>query len=564
VAAQEEEKAAPAGTTTTGTSTSTAGTNRPSPGAQEGTAPAVTGRSYAVSKPLIIFALILSTALTALDSTIVATAMPTIVAVLGGLPLYSLVISVYLLTSTTTVPLYGKLADMYGRKPVFMVGSGIFILGSALCGLAWDMPSLIAFRALQGIGAGAVLPISLTIVGDIFGLEERARLQGVFGAVWGVSSVIGPLVGGAIVQFWDWRWVFFINVPVGILASLLFYLYLREPTIHTRQRVDIAGGVTLTVGIGAMLLALQTGGRDGWTAPHVLALGAIGVALLALFGYVESRAEAPVLALSLLRRPIIWVSCLAGMLAGGVLIGFAAYVPLIVQGAWAGTPIQAGLIVAPLSIGWPVASSQVGKLVKRFGFRRVAITGMFALLVGVLLLLAVGFGFVSDDPVMRAVVVGTASLVSGAGFGLNTTSTLIAVQMSVAWAERGISTATYQFFRNMGNAVSAAALGALLTATLSPMLSSPRVQALVEQMPPAAQKANSDPALGPVNALFDLTVRDLIPPETRAALAGALQNSLWWVFFGMAVMAALAAVAVLRFPHNVHEVEPDGLVPVEP
>jgi EmrB/QacA subfamily drug resistance transporter len=530
-----------------------AGTEKPPQAAS-----AVTGRSYAVSKPLIILALILSTALTALDSTIVATAMPSIVGVLGGLPLYSLVISVYLLTSTTTVPLYGKLADMYGRKPVFMVASGIFILGSALCGLAWDMPSLIAFRALQGIGAGAVLLISITIIGDIFKLEERARMQGVFGAVWGVSSVIGPVVGGAIVQFWDWRWVFFINLPVGIVSSLLFYLYLKEPTIHTRQRVDIAGGVTLTLGIAALLLALQTGGRDGWTAPHVLALGAAGLALLAVFGYVERRAEAPVLTLSLLRRPIIWVACLVGMMAGGVLIGFAAYVPLIVQGAWGGTPIQAGLIIAPLSIGWPVASSQVGKLVKRFGFRTVAISGMFALLLGCFLLLLVGLGFVSDDVVVRTVVVGIASLISGAGFGLNTTSTLIAVQMSVAWAERGISTAVFQFFRNMGNAVAAAALGAVLTATLAPVLSTPRVQALVEQMPPAAQKANDDPSLGPVNALFDLAVRDTIPPETRSVLADALQNSLWWVFFGMAAMAVLAAVAVVRFPHAVHEAEPDG------
>jgi EmrB/QacA subfamily drug resistance transporter len=511
-----------------------------------------------VSKPLIITALILSTALTALDSTIVATAMPTIVAVLGGLPLYSLVISVYLLTSTTTVPLYGKLADMYGRKPVFMVGSAVFIIGSALCGLAWDMPSLIAFRALQGIGAGAVLPISLTILGDIFPLEERARLQGVFGAVWGVSSVIGPLVGGTIVQFWDWRWVFFINVPVGILASLLFYLYLREPTIHTRQRVDIAGGVTLTVGIGALLLALQTGGRDGWTAPHVLALGALGLALLAAFGYVERRAEAPVLTLGLLSRPIIWVGCLVGLLAGGVLIGFAAYVPLVVQGAWAGTPIEAGLIVAPLSIGWPVASSQVGKLVKRFGFRNVAVAGMYILLAGVLMLLLVGLGFVSSDPVVRGVVVGAASLVSGAGFGLNTTSTLIAIQMSVAWAERGVATAAYQFFRNMGNAIAAAVLGAVLTATLVPVLASPRVQGLIEQIPPAAQKAGDDPSLGPVNVLFDLSVRDLVPHEVRSVLAGALQNSLWWVFFGMAVMALLAAIAVVRFPHAVYEVEPDG------
>jgi hypothetical protein len=183
---------------------------------------------------------------------------------------------------------------------------------------------------------------------------------------------------------------------------------------------------------------------------------------------------------------------------------------------------------------------------------------MFALLVGCLMLLLVGLGSVSDDPVVRTVVVATASLVSGVGFGLNTTATLIAVQMSVPWSERGSSTAAFQFFRNMGNAIAATALGAVLTATLSPVLSSPPVQALVEQMPPATRKANSDPALGPVNSLFDLTVRDLVPFDTRAALESALQNSLWWVFFGMATMAVLAAVAVVRFPHVVIEAEPDG------
>src|SRR5438067_2012562 len=240
----------------------------------EPAAPAATHNSYALNRPLIILGLIAATALSALDSTIVATAMPSIVGVLGGLPLYALVIAVYFLTSTTTVPLYGKLADMYGRKPVFMAGAGIFILGSALCGLAWDMPSLIAFRALQGLGAGAVLPISLTLIGDLFDIEERARLSGVFGAVWGISSVVGPLIGGAIVQFWNWRWVFFINVPVGIASSLLIFFYLREPKIHIRQRVDIAGAVFLTLGVALLLIGLQSGGRSGWlSATTWMALG---------------------------------------------------------------------------------------------------------------------------------------------------------------------------------------------------------------------------------------------------------------------------------------------------
>lgn len=512
-------------------------------------------RTVALSKPLIIVALILATALSALDGTVVATALPTIVGVLGGLPLYSLVVSAYLLTATTTVPLYGKLADMYGRKPVFMLGSGLFILGSALCGLAWDMPSLIAFRAIQGIGSGAVLPISLTIIGDLFDMEERAKMQGVFGAVWGVSSIMGPLVGGAIVQFADWRWVFFINVPVGILSSYLFFRYLREPRVHARGKVDIMGGLTLTVGVGLALIALQEGGREGWLSTPVLILGGLTILLLGLFAFFESRADSPILTLSLLSRPLLMVASIAGMLAGGVLVGFAAYVPLVAQGAWGGSPIEAGLVVAPLSIGWPLASSQSGKLVKRFGYRRVAISGLFILLAGCLLMLTVGLPGIADNGVLRAAVVIVASLVCGAGFGFNVTTMLIAVQTSVPWSERGISTATVQFFRNIGNAAGAAILGALLTATLAPQLASAKIKELVSTMPPEVMAKASDPTLGPVNTLFDLNIRKLLSPETHQALQEALASSLWWVFFGMAVLAGLSALVVLRFPRVVTAAE---------
>jgi EmrB/QacA subfamily drug resistance transporter len=512
-------------------------------------------RTVALNKPLIITALILATALSALDGTVVATALPTIVGTLGGLPLYSLVISAYLLTSTTTVPIYGKLADMYGRKSVFMVGSGLFILGSALCGLAWDMPSLIGFRAIQGLGAGAVMPISLTIIGDLFALEERARMQGVFGAVWGISSVVGPLVGGAIVQFANWRWVFFINVPVGIVASILFFLYLREPPIHARGRVDVMGGLTLTVGVGLALVALQSGGRGGWFSPQEFALWGGAIALLVLFVMFERRAQSPILAFSLLGQPLLLVSCLAGVLAGGVLVGLGAYTPLIAQGAWGGSPIEAGLIVAPLSIGWPLASSQSGKLIKRFGYRTVAIMGIFVLIVGCLLMLSVGLDGIAQNGVLRAAAVALASFTCGAGFGMNMTSTLIAVQEAAPWSQRGSSTAAVQFFRNMGNAAGAAILGAVMTATLASKLATEQMQAIVQTIPAEALKAGSDPALGPVNTLFDLSTRDLLPQPTRLALEEALAGSLWWVFFGMLMLAVLAAIVIQRFPHTVTSAE---------
>ncbi len=509
-------------------------------------------KSVALNRPLLITGMILATALSALDATIVATALPSIVGVLGGLPLYSLVISGFLLTATTTVPLYGKLSDIYGRKPVFMAGASIFIVGSALCGLAWDMPSLILFRAVQGVGAGCVLPISLTIIGDLFDVEERARLQGVFGAVWGISSVAGPLVGGAIVQFADWRWVFFINLPVGLLASFLIFRYLREPHIHTRQKVDIAGAITLTFGVGLVLVGLQSGSHGGgWLAPMTFLTWAGAALLLSLFVYFERRAPAPILSLGLLSRPIIAVPCLAGLLSGGVLIGFSAYVPLLVQGSWGGDPIEAGLILAPLSIGWPLASSQTGKLIRRFPYRSLVIGGTALILLGTLLLLSVVLPVVSSNFILRSGVIIVGGFIAGMGFGFSTSSMLIAVQISVPWSERGISTASVQFFRNMGNTIGASVLGAVLTATLAPVLASDRLRQLVAQMPETALAAGADPALGPVNALFNLAVRDTLPFATRTALADALSGSLGWVYLGTVIFAATGALIASRFPREV-------------
>lgn len=513
-------------------------------------------RTVALSKPFVITGMILATALSALDATVVATAMPTIVGALKGVSLYSLVIAAYLLTATTTVPVYGKLADMYGRKSVFMFGAITFIIGSALCGAAWDMPSLIGFRAVQGLGAGAVLPISLTIIGDLFSIEERARISGVFGSVWGISSVVGPVIGGAIVQYFDWRWVFFINVPIGLFSAFLLFAYLREPPIHNRQKVDIAGAITLTVGAGMALVALQSSGRGGsFFSTQALALWGGAVALLALFIYFERRAPAPVLTIGLLSRPVIAVACLAGLLSGGVLIGYAAYLPLLAQGAWGGTPIEAGLIVAPLSVGWPISSAITGKLLKRYSYRTLVIFGTLLIVVGCLLLPVVHLPGIAENAILRTSLVLIASFIAGAGLGTSTTSMLIAVQTSVPWSERGIATASVQFFRNMGNAVSAALLGAVLTATLTPLLVSERVQAVVRQMPPDAIGEQADPALGPVNVLFNLKVRPTLAPEITTTLADALASSLAWVFAGMAIMSVIGAIIASRFPREVASAE---------
>src|SRR5690606_34349187 len=250
------------------------------------------------NRRVVVVAVMLGTFLAALDTSIVGTAMPTVIGQLGGMSLYSWVFSAYLLTSTTTVPLYGRLADLYGRKPLFIAAAGIFLLGSMLCGAAQSMPQLVAFRALQGLGAGGIIPVTLTIVGDLFDVEERARMQGLFSAVWGTSAVAGPTVGGFIVDYVDWRWVFYINLPFGIAATILFWLFLNEQVERKRHAIDYAGTVSLTLGVTALLVALlEVGEGRAWTDPIVVGSLALAVVLLVFFVRTEQRAAEPILPL---------------------------------------------------------------------------------------------------------------------------------------------------------------------------------------------------------------------------------------------------------------------------
>src|SRR2546427_8569073 len=258
------------------------------------------------SKIIVTIALMLGMSLAALDTTIVGTAMPTIVGKLGGITLYSWVFSVYLLTSTTTVPIYGKLADLFGRKPIFLFGTTVFLIGSAASGASQSMEQLIVFRAIQGLGAGAVLPIVLTIIGDIFALKERAKVQGLFSGVWGLSSIIGAALGGLIVDHFSWRWVFYINIPFGLLSAFLLIISLKENVERQKRSLDYTGSLTLTVGIAALLFALLQGGVTwAWTSFPSLGLFALAIVLLVLFLFQEARASEPILPLTLFSNRII-------------------------------------------------------------------------------------------------------------------------------------------------------------------------------------------------------------------------------------------------------------------
>lgn len=413
------------------------------------------------NRVIVTVAVMLATFLAALDVTIVGTAMPTVIGRLGGMALFPWVFSIYLLTSSVTTPIYGKLADLFGRRLVFAWGAGIFLLGSALCGLSQNMVQLIVFRGIQGLGAGAVLPVTITIIGDIFTLEQRARMQGLFSSVWGISAIIGPALGGLIVDFLDWRWVFYINLPPGVLSIILLLVFLKEDRRRGRPQLDYLGSATLTLGIGALLLVLLQGGTYlPWTSPVIFGLFALSLVSLAGFFRAERRAPEPMLPLDLFHDRIITVAVVGNFLAGAVMIGASSYVPLFVQGVLGGTAVNAGAALAPMSIGWPVGSIVCGRVLLRVGYKRLAALGMLFQVTAAAMLLSLHPG--TARPFVSAV-----SFVMGLGLGFCTTAFIVFVQAAVGWGRRGVATAAVQFMRTLGSTVGVALSGMVLNALLA-------------------------------------------------------------------------------------------------
>ncbi|APA95809.1 MDR family MFS transporter [Nocardia seriolae] len=408
----------------------------------------------------ILAAIMLSTSLVALDSTVIATAVLTITDQLGGFAQFPWLFSIYLLAQAVTVPIYGKLADMVGRKPVMLFGIGVFAVGSLLCGLATSMVGLIVFRAVQGIGAGAVGPISITIAGDIYTVRERAKVQAYLASVWAASSVLGPLLGGVFSEYVSWRWIFLINLPLAALAGWMILRKFTECTPRQRHRIDYLGAGLLTLGAGALILALLEGGQAwAWTSPQSLALFVGGAVVLAAFGLVERRAANPVLPLWVFTRRIVVASSLASLLVGAILLGLTSYVPTFAQGVLGSGALVAGLTVGALTLGWPVSASQAGKVYLRIGFRATAVIGSGFAVVGAVSLLTV-------DANSSLLWVAIGCFIVGMGMGLVASPTLIAAQASAEWSERGVVTATNMFARSIGSAVGVAVFGAVVNTRL--------------------------------------------------------------------------------------------------
>jgi EmrB/QacA subfamily drug resistance transporter len=466
------------------------------------------------NRPLTVAALLLGMFMAAVELTIVSTAMPSVIADLGGIHHYSWVFTGYLLASTLTVPLYGKLADLYGRKPILLVGIAFFLLGSAASGLSSNMTQLITARVVQGLGAGAMQPVSLTIIGDIFSLEERARMQGLFGAVWGLAGLIGPVLGGLIVKYMSWHWVFFVNVPFGLASAALLIGALHENVEHKRHALDTLGALLLAASVTLLLL-----GSQGGHGPLPIVGAAV---LLAAFIFQERRAREPIVPLGLFRSPVMAVSSAAGVMIGGSMLAMVTYVPLFVQGVLGGSPTMAGSAITPMVVAWPVASALGGRLLPSVGYRPL-------IWLGLSLSAAAAFALaLVTHPSENINALRAASAGFGLGLGFANTALLIAVQTAVGWEQRGIATASTLFFRSIGGALAIGVTGGVLARALGADPSIP------------ADAANR--LLGPARGSG-------LDPAVLQRLGSAMDSGLDRVFWIIFAMAAAALAASLFFPH---------------
>lgn len=486
------------------------------------------GTKKITNRPLVLASVMLAMFVGAVEATIVTTAMPSIASDLGGFSRYSWVFSAYLLMSTVTVLIYGKLADLFGRKPILFVGLTLFIVGSILCGFATSMEQLIVYRLIQGMGAGAVMPIATTIVGDIYTTEERAKIQGYLSSVWGISAVMGPVIGGLIVQYLHWKFVFWVNVPLGLLAMLGVYLFLHEPKQEQKVSIDYKGAVLLMLSLSTILFWLVEGGQSfSRTSLLSIMLFGAGIGLFVIFIIVEKRVENPVMPFAIWKNPVILYANLVSLTTGIILIGISSYLPTFVTGVMEQPAIIAGFTLTAMSIGWPIASSVAGHMLIRFGTFNVSFVGGISLILGTVLFVMMN---AESGPMWAAI----ASFFVGVGMGLTSTSFTVTIQAAVPRERRGSATAANMFMRNFGNTIGAALFGAVLNGMLMMQIKS-------EQL---------DYGLDTLNLLLTKEMRLTLPASDLKLLQYMLDHSLQWVYVTVAIFAVISLLLILRIPRG--------------
>ncbi len=477
-------------------------------------------------RTMLITGLMIAMLFGALDGTIVGTAMPRIVGELGGLSLMIWLTTAYMLTSTTIVPIAGKLADLLGRRVVYVTGLVIFMVGSALCGMANNMTELIIYRGLQGIGGGIMMPMAMIVIGDVFTGKERAKWQGVFGGLYGLASVIGPQVGGFIVDHLNWRWVFYINLPVGILATIFIAMGLSKYKAEGPVKFDLAGMFTMVVGVVSLLLALTFGGdKYEWTSWQIIALFAAALVFLTLFVFVERKAEEPILPMHLFKHRTFTVLNGIGFLMSVGMFGAIMFVPFFMQGVVGVSATKSGTIMTPMMITMIIGSIVGGRIVYKIGVKPQLMIGMA--------IMAAGFGLLSTMDVDTSEWTATLyMIILGLGMGLVMPLLTLALQESFPKSELGVVTSSSQFFRAIGGTFGMTILGAIMNHRSSQLLDD-RLMPMLQSLPAQAKgmvdrfahMIHDDPQ-GLYSVLFSPETLEKIPPQMRETFVPILKHSL--------------------------------------
>ncbi|MBO9539609.1 MFS transporter [bacterium] len=498
-------------------------------------------------RAFVVIGILLTTFLAALDGTIVGTIMPTVIADVGGLDLYPWVATAFMLASTVVTPLYGKLSDLFGHRRFIFVAIAVFLAGSALCGAARTMPELVAARAFQGAGAGGLFVMSFIVFGQIFSPEERGRMQGLLSSVWGLSSVVGPAVGGFLVQWASWRWAFYLNLPFGLLAVAMIArtLHLPAPEHPVRPKIDWLGAFLFAVGaIGTLFALLKLG--EGHPSPSVWLSLVLGLAATVTFVYHQLRTPEPLMPVRLFARSIFRVPVLMGLLAGASLFSASSFLPLFVQGVLGANPTVTGTVLTMISFGWVAGSTLSGHLLNRFGFRRLAMSGAA--------LMTLGFLLLALEPAHTTVfAIGRDNIILGLGMGCVVTSTLIAVQTFAEPRMLGAATSSVQLFRTIGGTLGLSMLGGIQLGAFARALFT---QAEKFSATPALQAAYEHARAHP-HAVLDPASRAALPPALGEAMQQALGSSLhavFWLMLGLAVLnLILSAFMPTNTPREAHE-----------
>jgi EmrB/QacA subfamily drug resistance transporter len=486
---------------------------------------------------LVLAGVMGSVFLAAMESTVVATAMPTVIASLGGIQIYSWTFSGFLLASTVTMPLWGRLADQLGRRRVYLTGLSLFLLGSALSGLSQSMAQLIAFRAVQGLGAGSLITIGMTIIADLYGLERRAKMQGYFSGVWGVASLVGPLIGGFLTDAVSWRWVFYINLPFGLLAMAAIRWGLAgERTVRRATAFDYAGTGVFALAVSALLFGLVEAGRGAsWWRASVVGLLGLSVVLLVLFVMIERRAAEPVVPLGLFANPMVRAAAVTGFLSGMAMFGAIAFVPLYLQAVTGSSATQAGFVLMPFVIGWVACSILGARMVLRVGYRSVVVAGMLFLTLAFILLAS------WNESLTRTVAMRDI-LLAGVGMGLVFVPMLIAVQSAVPRSMLGTATSVTGFFRTIGGAVGVAVMGSVMAQRLHHELSS-----LLSTAPAELQDRLREVIAHP-DLLVDPLTRAGLGADVLAQMRPAMAHAVGSVFVVGLVVAVVALASAFLVP----------------